>query len=101
MRVNIYSQEATPEIDRVSKVGADKDGQPAVFHAVRLYLRSGPWLHNTPEDDDRSAITLWLPKSPERRALLAIAFRQLADWIGDEWPGGWPDAGPWEREGAP
>lgn len=30
------------------------------------------------EDDDRSAVTFWLPKSPERREEMAQAFEEIA-----------------------
>jgi hypothetical protein len=89
MRVNIYSQEVTAEADRVTKFGTDQDGEPAAFHAVRLYLNSAPELHHTPDDDDRSAVTIWLPKSLHRRGILADALRDMARWVEDEWPGGW------------
>ena len=36
-------------------------GLVLLWTAVRLYLHSSPLLHHTPQDDDRSAITLWLP----------------------------------------
>jgi hypothetical protein len=90
VRINVYSQELTNEIDRVTKLGTDKDGKAAQFHAVRLYLHSAPQLHHTPEDDDRSALTIWLPRDLQRRVDLAIALRVLAAWAEDPWPGGWP-----------
>jgi hypothetical protein len=45
---------------------------------VRVFLHSSDRLHNVPGDDDRSAITFWLPKSPEKRLALANVFNQLA-----------------------
>lgn len=89
MRINVYSQELTSEIDRVTKFGTDKDGNPAQFHAVRLYLHSAAELHHTPDDDDRSAVTIWLPRSLQRRVELAVALRALAAWAEGPWPGGW------------
>jgi hypothetical protein len=35
-------------------------------------------LHHPPQDDDRSAVTFWLPKSQERRESIALAFEELA-----------------------
>jgi hypothetical protein len=90
MRVNVYSQEITSDADRVTKSGHDEKGNPALFHAVRLYLHSSPMLHNTPADDDRSAVTIWLPASLERRIELAIALRAMAAWAEGPWPGEWP-----------
>jgi hypothetical protein len=81
MRVHVYSQELTSETDLVRKEGTDKEGQPETFYGVRLFLKSPEELHHTPEDDDRSAVTLWLPKSPHRRAMLAKALREMADHV--------------------
>lgn len=74
MRINVYSQELTSEVvlfEKVSNTGL-------VYSAVQLMLHSSDRLHHTPEDDDRSAVTFWLPKSPERREALAKAFEQMA-----------------------
>jgi|SRR5215469_16081286 len=90
MRINVYAEEITNEIDRVSKVVTGEDGKPAACHAIRLYLRSALELHHTPDDDDRPAITLWLPRDLSARVELAIAFRAMAAWAEDSWPGGWP-----------
>jgi hypothetical protein len=90
MRLNVYSQELTSEISRVTKYGTDNEGRPAQFHGIRLYLHSAPQLHHTPADDDRSALTIWLPRSLGRRVELAIALRALAAWAEGDWPGGWP-----------
>jgi len=35
-------------------------------------------LHHPPKDDDRSAITFWLPRSPARREAMARAFEEIA-----------------------
>lgn len=85
MRVNIYSQELTPEV----QVDAKSSNTGVVYRAVRLMLHSSPMLHHPddqriadgavlPSDDDRSAITFWLPKSQERRELMAKAFEEIA-----------------------
>lgn len=74
MRINIYSQELTSEIQTENK----KSNTGLVYSAVRLMLHSSPMLHHPPQDDDRSALTFWLPKSPERRELLARTFEQMA-----------------------
>jgi hypothetical protein len=81
MRVNVYSQEITSEIQTVTKPGTDKDGHITAFHAVRLYLHSSPMLHHNRLDDDRSAVTFWLPKSPDRIARMARTFHELAELI--------------------
>ncbi|MCV7255278.1 hypothetical protein H7J86_24245 [Mycobacterium hackensackense] len=87
MRVNIYSQElllgdgddssdepATELITQLSNTGV-------TYSAVRLLLHSSPRLHHPPQDDDRSAVTLWLPKTPERRERLAQQLNELASLV--------------------
>lgn len=59
MRVNIYSQELTKEVELV-KTKADTG---IVYYGVRMYLASPDVLHHTSMDDDRSAITLWIPNA--------------------------------------
>ena len=59
MRINIYSQELTKEVELVSKT-ADTG---ITYYGVRMYLASPDILHHTPEDDDRSAITFWIPNN--------------------------------------
>lgn len=34
---------------------------PRTFHGVRFFIDSPASLHHSPEDDDRSAVTLWVP----------------------------------------
>jgi hypothetical protein len=74
MRINVYSQELTNETKVVTKVS----NTGAVYTGVQLMLHSSELLHNTPEDDDRSAVTFWLPKSLTRRLDFAQALEQMA-----------------------
>jgi hypothetical protein len=74
MRINVYSQELTEETRLISK-GSNTGVE---YHAVQLMLHSSPMLHHPPEDDDRSAVTFWLPKSRARRESLARAFEAMA-----------------------
>lgn len=77
MRINVYSQELTNEvrlIDKGSNTGV-------IYHAVQIMLHSSSRLHHPPLDDDRSAVSFWLPKSPQRREELAGAFERMADLI--------------------
>lgn len=77
MRINVYSQELTDEVLMV-----EKDSNTGIkYHAVQLVLHSSPMLHHPPLDDDRSAVTFWLPKSEERREKIAKAFEQMARLI--------------------
>jgi hypothetical protein len=77
MRLNIYSQEFTKEIELISKT-ADTG---ITYYGMRMYLASPVILHHTPDDDDRSAITFWLPnnktfsKSDLSRSILSRCVR--------------------------
>lgn len=74
MRINVYSQELTSEV-----IWIDKESNTGVtYHAAQLVLHSSPMLHHPPEDDDRSAVTFWLPKSQGRREEMAQAFERIA-----------------------
>jgi hypothetical protein len=76
MRINVYSQELTREVELVSKT-ADTG---ITYYGVRMYLASPDILHHTPEDDDRSAITFWLPNNKTfSKRDLAHVFREMAD----------------------
>lgn len=59
MRINVYSQELTKEVELVSA----KADTGITYFGVRLYLASPDVLHHTDDDDDRSAITLWIPNA--------------------------------------
>lgn len=74
MRVNVYSQELTDEVQLIEK--ASNTG--VTYHAAQLILHSSPMLHHPPLDDDRSAVTFWLPKSQDRREEIARAFERIA-----------------------
>lgn len=75
MRINVYSQELTDEVQLVAK-----DSNTGVtYHAAMLVLHSSPMLHHPPHDDDRSAVTFWLPKSQHRRVEMALAFERIAE----------------------
>jgi hypothetical protein len=74
MRINVYSQELTNEVILVEK-GSNTG---IVYHAAQLILHSSDKLHHPPMDDDRSAVTFWLPKSNERREEMAKAFEAMA-----------------------
>lgn len=77
MRINVYSQELTDEVKLIEKE-ADTG---VVYSAVQLMLHSSDRLHNHPGDDDRSAVTFWLPKSAHRREALALAFENMAKQV--------------------
>ena len=74
MRINVYSQELTSEVIELGKVS----NTGRVYKAAQLILHSSDHLHHPPEDDDRSAVTFWLPSSQHRREEMARAFERIA-----------------------
>jgi len=74
MRINVYSQELTSEVLQLEK----KSNTGLIYSAAQLILHSSEKLHHPPEDDDRSAIAFWLPKSKIRREEMAKAFEEIA-----------------------
>ncbi len=74
MRVNVYSQELTTEVAEIHKMS----NTGVIYCAAQLMLHSSPMLHHPPQDDDRSAVTFWLPRSPQRREEMAQAFERIA-----------------------
>jgi hypothetical protein len=52
-----------------------------VYSAVQLILHSSDRLHKPPMDDDRSAVTFWLPQSQERREEFALALERMAIFV--------------------
>lgn len=89
MRINVYSQELMldddvyyeSETEPTTELVGQESNTGIVYSAVRLFLHSSKRLHHPPEDDDRSAITFWLPKSAQRRERLAKQFERLAQLI--------------------
>lgn len=82
MRINVYSQELTTEVNVIEKVS----NTGLTYSAVQLMLHSSPMLHHPPQDDDRSAVTLWLPKSAQRRAELANTLERMAQAVREAKP---------------
>jgi hypothetical protein len=60
MRLNVYAEELTDEVELVTKTVTDEKFGERKFYGLRFYLKSPPELHADPVDDDRSAITLWV-----------------------------------------
>jgi len=78
MRINVYSQELTSATSLVSKT----DERGVTHYGVRIYLASSLLLHHTADDDDRSAITYWVPHSgPMAEGVLAEVLRRAADLV--------------------
>jgi hypothetical protein len=83
MRINVYSQELTTEVHLIEK----ESNTGLIYSAVQLMLHSSPMLHHPPSgDDDRSAVTFWLPKSKNRREALARAFEFMARKVREAQP---------------
>lgn len=56
MRINVYEEELTDEVEVVWV-----EPRPGVrYCGVRLLLESSDKLHHREGDDDRSAVTIWL-----------------------------------------
>jgi hypothetical protein len=73
MRVNVYAEEMTLGVKMVTKyVKSTK----ATYYGLRFYLDSSPRLHDTFDDDDRSAVTFWGHKDYLKR-LLIEAYGQV------------------------
>lgn len=85
MRINIYSQELpldlTGQEGEDVELGLQQSNTGIGYSFVRMFLHSSDRLHHPPEDDDRSAVTFWLPKSTERREALATLFNHMADLV--------------------
>lgn len=77
MRINVYSQELTDEVIAIEKTS----NTGLTYSAVQLILHSSERLHHPPMDDDRSAVTFWLPQSKHRRESLALAFENMAKMV--------------------
>lgn len=61
MRINVYAEELTDETELVTKTVTDEAFGTRTFYGLRMYLKSPDALHSEPDDDDRSAITIWVP----------------------------------------
>ena len=82
MRINIYSQELTSVVKVIEK----ESNTGLVYSAVQLILHSSSLLHHPPSDDDRSAVTFWLPKTEYRREQLAETFERMAKFVREAKP---------------
>lgn len=87
MRINVYSQElitdrgALLHPDLIVQTIEKRSNTGLVYSAVAVFLHSSDKLHHPPEDDDRSAVVFWLPKSADRREQLAATFEEMAHQV--------------------
>jgi hypothetical protein len=85
MRINVYAEELTMDVEVIHKSPANVP--EVTFTGVRMYLKSPDELHSDPDDDDRSAITFWVPwtKATGHRPEEVIELlRKLADELEDD-----------------
>lgn len=84
MRINVYSQELLLGEDGTHdevELGLQQSNTGIGYSFVRMFLHSSERLHHPPHDDDRSAITFWLPKSWQKREALAALFEDMAGLV--------------------
>lgn len=65
MRINVYAEELTDEVEIVRKYVDDEEYGPRTFYGIRVYLKSPDVLHHSEADDDRSAVTFFVPWTKE------------------------------------
>jgi hypothetical protein len=86
VRINIYSQELILDGDRPLELITQEADTNVVYSGVRIYLKSPEALHDRPGDDDRSAITFWLPKSQRNRFELEALFDAMSAMVSEAPP---------------
>jgi hypothetical protein len=74
MRINVYNEELTGDFEWTEKYVAETQ---KTYYGFRFFLKSAPELHHTPEDDDRSAITLWFGT----KALAIVWFKAALNFV--------------------
>ena len=86
MRINVYSQELTKEVALISKDTIGPVGETRTYYGVRMYLASPDILHHTPDDDDRSALTFWVPQNDTfSPADLVQVFQEMGSVIATQY----------------
>jgi len=79
MRINVYSQELI--LDESPELVTQESNTGITYSAIRIFLHSSEKLHHPPQDDDRSAITFWLPKSDSNREKLIDILGEMIEGI--------------------
>jgi hypothetical protein len=78
VRINVYSQELTNEYELVEK----ESNTGVMYCGVRMFLASPDLLHFSEADDDRSAVTFWIPNATSfSKDDLATLFRNMANAV--------------------
>ena len=73
MRINIYEEELPDELGARITCVTKTTSEGQTFFGVRLFLKSPAALHNTADEDDRSAITIWGTQRKVATLLWAMA----------------------------
>jgi hypothetical protein len=79
MRINVYAEELTTETEIVTKAVNQE-----LFYGIRVFLKSAEELHYGTSDDDRSAITFWVPftkKSGHRPQLVLEMLSEMSNTL--------------------
>lgn len=72
MRINIYSEELTSRVEKITK-----EANGRIFYGLRFYLQSPEALHHTPDDDDASAVTFWCDSEFGLTSLMQMALNTI------------------------
>lgn len=84
MRINVYAEEMTDEVELVTKTVTDDEFGERVFYGVRLFFKSPPQLHHSADDDDRSAITFWVKwtrADGTSTTMIGSAFQGMSEMV--------------------
>lgn len=81
MRVNIYEEEITGEVLRVTKEVRQESGLQT-FVGIRIILHGSSKLHNSEGNDDRSAVTFWFAEGHEE-ALAELFYSASEETAGE------------------
>jgi hypothetical protein len=91
MRVNVYAEELTTEVQMLTTVAATG----TEFYGIRVFLESSdklhfgesestePTLHDKPGDDDRSAITFWVPWTREKGHNFQLVAQMIMNMLNE------------------
>ena len=85
MRVNVYSEEISREDGRTCQIVEKEASTGQLFFGVRIWLKSPAAIleHNTPEDDDSSAVTFWFADLDDVTAFVGKLARASHNWAKD------------------
>ncbi len=75
--VEVWRNKGCPTYQDAATPFADVREEKIIYSAVQIMLHSSDKLHHPP-DDDRSAVTFWLPKSKSRRESFARALEAMS-----------------------